>query len=166
MGRTVSGSCGYWEFLAVDEGRGFEVDGFADDDGNPNREMPTMRMVFAFEATGFGFPDDHDQPLLHPGWFPEQLVGMGMVEGMRAAMGQIDDVLADLAAFAVGSGTQVQLLGDTQARITRIIRGGVDDVWRAHNELALLRRWMLGPDGWTMPVCEVATAVGEAYRYE
>jgi uncharacterized protein YndB with AHSA1/START domain len=25
---------------------------------------------------------------------------------------------------------------------------------------------MLGPDGWTMPVCEVAAKVGDAYRYE
>lgn len=29
-----------------------------------------------------------------------------------------------------------------------------------------MRRWLLGPDGWTMPVCEVATKVGETYRYE
>jgi uncharacterized protein YndB with AHSA1/START domain len=25
---------------------------------------------------------------------------------------------------------------------------------------------LLGPDGWTMPVCEVATDVGDTYRYE
>ncbi len=25
---------------------------------------------------------------------------------------------------------------------------------------------LLGPDGWTMPVCEIAHEVGEAYRYE
>jgi uncharacterized protein YndB with AHSA1/START domain len=29
-----------------------------------------------------------------------------------------------------------------------------------------MQKWMLGPDGWTMPVCEVATTVGEKYRYE
>lgn len=91
---------------------------------------------------------------------------MGMVEGMRAAMAQIDDVLADLASFAAGNGTEVQLLGDTQARISRVIRGTVEQVWRAHHEPELLRRWQLGPDGWTMPVCEVATSVGETYRYE
>jgi len=39
-------------------------------------------------------------------------------------------------------------------------------VWRAHHDPELLQRWLLGPDGWTMPVCEVATAVGESYRYE
>ena len=30
----------------------------------------------------------------------------------------------------------------------------------------LMQRWLLGPDGWTMPVCEVAVVVGEHYRYE
>jgi uncharacterized protein YndB with AHSA1/START domain len=29
-----------------------------------------------------------------------------------------------------------------------------------------MQRWLLGPDGWTMPVCQVATKVGERYRYE
>jgi len=36
----------------------------------------------------------------------------------------------------------------------------------AHHEPALLQRWLLGPDGWTMPVCDVATTVGAAYRFE
>jgi uncharacterized protein YndB with AHSA1/START domain len=51
-------------------------------------------------------------------------------------------------------------------RISRIIRGNLEAVWRAHQEPALLRKWLLGPDGWTMPVCEVATEVGQRYRYE
>ncbi|MGH7445105.1 MAG: SRPBCC domain-containing protein, partial [Longimicrobiales bacterium] len=29
-----------------------------------------------------------------------------------------------------------------------------------------LQRWLLGPDGWTMPVCTVASEVGDTYRYE
>lgn len=159
-------SGGYWEFLAVEEGKSFEVlDGFADDEGNPNTEMPTMRMEFTFEPTDAGSrmtTTTHFASLDEL----EKLVAMGMVEGMRAAMGQIDDVLADLASFAAGNGTEVQLLGDTQARISRVIRGTVEQVWRAHHEPELLRRWQLGPDGWTMPVCEVATSVGETYRYE
>ena len=159
-------SGGYWEFLAVDEGTSFEVvDGFADDEGNPNTELPTMRMEFTFEPTDAGSrmtTTTHFASLDEL----EKLVAMGMVEGMRAAMAQIDDVLADLASFAAGNGTEVQLLGDTQARISRVIRGTVEQVWRAHHEPELLRRWQLGPDGWTMPVCEVATSVGETYRYE
>src|SRR5262249_11228384 len=30
----------------------------------------------------------------------------------------------------------------------------------------LVRRWLLGPEGWTMPVCEIDLRVGGAYRYE
>ncbi len=96
----------------------------------------------------------------------EALVKMGMMEGMRSALGQMDAVLADLATFAAGRATEAQLLSDTMVRISRVIRGKVADVWRAHQEPALLQRWLLGPDGWTMPVCEVATKVGEKYRYE
>jgi uncharacterized protein YndB with AHSA1/START domain len=29
-----------------------------------------------------------------------------------------------------------------------------------------MKRWLLGPDGWTMPTCEIATKVGQQYRYE
>lgn len=165
-GPDGTSSGGYWEFLAVDEGRSFEVlDGFADGDGNPDTALPTTRMEFFFEPTESGsrmtcvshFASSEEL---------EQLVSMGMVDGMRAAMGQIDDVLADLAAFAAGSGTQVQLLGECQARVSRVIRGTSEQVWRAHHDPELLRRWQLGPDGWSMPVCEVGLAVGDTYRYE
>lgn len=160
----VSG--GYWEFLAVDAPRSFEVrDGFAHPDGAANDDMPSMRMVFRFDATDTG---SRVTTTTH---FPslaalEQLIGMGMEDGMRAAMGQMDDVLADLASFAAGRATMSQILSETQVRVSRVIRGSVEQVWTAHHDAALLQRWLLGPDGWTMPVCEVATQVGETYRYE
>src|SRR6185312_10750570 len=31
---------------------------------------------------------------------------------------------------------------------------------------ALIKRWLLGPPGWTMPVCEVDLRIGGKYRYE
>lgn len=159
-------SRGYWEWVAVDELKGFEVrDGFANPDGTPNAELPWMRVVFAFEAVGTGSRVS-TTTFFNSAEELEQLLGMGMEEGMAAAMGQMDVVLADLAAFAAGNGTSTQILGDTQVRVSRTVRGSVDAVWRAHHEAALLQRWMLGPDGWTMPVCEPATEVGQAYRYE
>jgi uncharacterized protein YndB with AHSA1/START domain len=85
---------------------------------------------------------------------------------MREAMGQMDAVLADLATFAADLGAAAQILSDTQVRVARVIRGTPEQVWRAHHDKALLQRWLLGPDGWTMPVCEVAEAVGDRYRYE
>jgi uncharacterized protein YndB with AHSA1/START domain len=159
-------SRGWFRFLAVEPRKRIEVeDGFADASGTPNADMPTMRMVFTFEETAAGsrFISVTTFPSLEA---MEQLVQMGMMEGMRSAMGQIDAVLADLASFAASRATEAQLLSDTQVRVSRVIRGSAAQVWRAHQEPSLLKRWLLGPDGWTMPVCQVATAVGERYRYE
>lgn len=159
-------SAGYWIMTSIDPGRSLEmIDGFAGPDGEPNGDMPSMTMRMQFEPTEGGsrlvavttFPDLASM---------EQLVEMGMVEGSTAAFGQMDDVVADLAAFAAGRGTESKLLDDTRVRISRIIRGTVDQVWLAHHDAATLQRWLLGPDGWTMPVCEPATSVGDRYRYE
>lgn len=157
---------GYWEWLSVEPLKSFEVrDGFATPGGEPDPDLPWMRMRFEFAET------EHGSRVTTVTQFNsladlERLLEMGMEEGLREAMGQMDEVLADLASFAAGQATATQLLSDTQARISRVIRGAVDQVWQAHHEPQLLQRWMLGPDGWTMPVCQVARAVGEQYRYE
>lgn len=157
---------GYWEFLSVDPGRFFEVtDGFADENGKEVTDMPSLRMTFEFESTTSG------SRLTTITYFPSeealtQLVEMGMEEGLASAMSQIDDVLADLTSFAAGRAVDVQVLDDTRVRISRVIRGPVEQVWRAHHEAELIRQWMLGPDGWTMPVCEPGLAVGDASRLE
>lgn len=159
-------SRGYWEFLAVQPLRSFEVrDGFAHDDGSANLEMPSMRMVFSFAATDTGsqvstttyFTSVEDL---------DQLIAMGMEQGMREAMGQMDAVVADLASFAAGRACEAQILSDTRVRVSRVIRGTVEQVWAAHQEPELVQRWLLGPDGWVMPVCQIATRVGDTYRYE
>jgi len=169
-GPDGSTSGGYWEWIDVKppegEGASFEVrDGFSNPDGTPNTEMPTGRMVFHFEPTDAGsrvictsYHDSADDLAM--------VLEMGMEEGIREAMGQIDAVLADLTSFAHGVGTKVDVLSDTKVRISRIIRGSVDQVWRAHQEPELLRKWLLGPDGWIMPVCETSSEVGGTYRYE
>jgi uncharacterized protein YndB with AHSA1/START domain len=159
-------SGGYWEFLAVEPGRSFEVrDGFTRPDGDPDGELPSMRMVYTFE------PTDAGSRLTTRTFFPsleelEQLLSMGMEEGMTAAMGQVDAVVADLASFAADLPAAAQLLDDTRVRVSRVIRGPLQTVWDAHHDPALIRRWMLGPDGWSMPVCEVATKVGDSFRNE
>ena len=87
-------SRGFWEFVSIDTPRSFEVkDGFLGPDGKPASDMPTMRMRFTFE------PHDGGTRMVTETKFPslealEQLLKMGMEEGMKAAMGQIDDVLA------------------------------------------------------------------------
>lgn len=89
-------SAGYWDVLEVSAPRRFLVeDGFADDAGQPNPAMPVTRMEFQLaERTGGGttmtvvstFPSTE---AMH------KVLEMGMEEGMRLAMGQIDTVLAD-----------------------------------------------------------------------
>ncbi|GAA2182556.1 hypothetical protein GCM10009785_22310 [Brooklawnia cerclae] len=159
-------SHGYWEFLLVEAPRRFEViDGFAHPDGSPNVELPTTRMSVGFEPIGEGSRVTTVSTFNSLDEL-EELVRMGMEEGLRTAMAQIDAVVADLSSFAAGNAVQAQILGDTQVRTGRVIRGDLTDVWRAHHDPDIMKRWLLGPDGWTMPVCEVAVAVGERYRYE
>lgn len=55
---------------------------------------------------------------------------------------------------------------DREITMTRRFAAPVALVFEAWTTPALLRRWLLGPPGWTMPVCEVDFRVGGAYRYE
>ena len=94
-GPDGSRSHGWWQFLAVEPTHRFEVeDGFADEEGRPNAAMPTMRMVFTFEETATG------SRFTSVTYFPsvdamQQLLDMGMLEGLQSALGQLDDVLAN-----------------------------------------------------------------------
>ncbi|QAY59816.1 ATPase [Microbacterium protaetiae] len=158
-------SRGRWEFLSIDEPRSFEVlDGFADADGDLTGDIDPMRMVFAFEETPTG-TRLNGKTYFTSADSLEQAVQMGMVEGTRLAMGQLDAVLQDLRAYAAVKGTQIEVLDDQHVRITRLIDGPRELVWRAHHEPELMKRWLLGPDGWRMTVCEIDPAPGGAYRY-
>ncbi|MEV8240159.1 SRPBCC family protein [Microbacterium testaceum] len=155
---------GSWEFIAIDAPRGFEVvDSFVDEEGDPIEGMPAMRMTFAFDETPSG------SRLTNITYFDsldalEQLTAMGAVEGATLAMNQLDAVLVGLREFAQGKGTRLEILDDQHVRITRLIDGPRELVWRAHTDPELMRRWMLGPDGWRMSVSEVDVSVGGTYR--
>ncbi|SNS60751.1 Uncharacterized conserved protein YndB, AHSA1/START domain [Micrococcales bacterium KH10] len=159
-------SYGYWQWVAIDEGHSFEVlDGFSNDDGTPNTEMPSMRMTFEFTETALGSrltTTTHFNSLQEL----EQLQAMGMMEGTSAAMAQIDAVVEDLTSFAADLATSAVLIGDDRARVSRVIRGSREQIWQAHIDPAILRQWQLGPDGWSMPVCEYGGEVGDALRTE
>ncbi|WP_223624178.1 SRPBCC family protein [Microbacterium sp. EST19A] len=157
-------SSGSWEFLAIDAPHRFEVlDSFVDEDGKPLEGFPAQRMSFDFESTADG------TRMVTTSHFAsvdaiEQVVSMGQVEGIKLAMSQLDTVLQDLRDYAQGKGTNVELLDDVHVRITRLVEGPRELVWRAHNEPELMKQWLLGPDGWEMTECVVATEVGQSYR--
>jgi hypothetical protein len=84
-------------------------------------------MIFTFEPTAGG------SRFTSVTYFPsleamQQLLEMGMLEGVRSALGQLDGVLADLAAFAADRASEAQILSDTRVRISRDVRGTVEQV--------------------------------------
>ena len=56
--------------------------------------------------------------------------------------------------------------GDRHVVVTRRFAASPEAVYRAHVEPALIQRWMLGPEGWTMPVCICEARPGGRIRYE
>jgi uncharacterized protein YndB with AHSA1/START domain len=87
-------SAGYWDVLEVEAPRRFVVnDGFADDTGQANPDLPTTRLEFELaERVGGGTTMTVVSTFASTDAM-KQMIGMGMEEGMREAMGQIDGVL-------------------------------------------------------------------------
>jgi uncharacterized protein YndB with AHSA1/START domain len=153
-----------WRISEVDEQRRivFE-DLFSTEDGTVDESMPGSETVLSFERVGdgsrvtvltsFGSAADLDR-----------MLEMGMLEGYTQAFGQLDTVLADLREYALGKGTVTDLVDDTHVRITRAFAAPRHLLWRAHTEPELMRRWLLGPDGWEMTVCENDLVVGGSFR--
>jgi len=56
--------------------------------------------------------------------------------------------------------------GESQILVTRRFAAAPELIYRAHTEPALIQKWMLGPDGWTMPVCINDAKPGGKIRYE
>lgn len=56
--------------------------------------------------------------------------------------------------------------GDLEAVITRVVDAPRGMVFDAHTKPELVKRWLSGLPGWTLPVCEIDLRVGGKYRYE
>ena len=63
------------------------------------------------------------------------------------------------------TGAQVSLPSDTEVQVTRAFDAPRELVWKAYTTPELVRRWLLGPPGWTMPVCEMDVRAGGAFRW-
>lgn len=87
-------SHGWWQFTAIDAPHRLEFDdGFAGDDGEPLDTMGAIHCAVTLEPTATGTRMVTVNNFASAEQL-EQLLTMGMEEGMRLAMGQIDDLLA------------------------------------------------------------------------
>lgn len=87
---------GWWKIVSVNPPRGLRfIDGFADATGAENPELPTMTATVAIDPLDGGRTrmtiSSQFASLAHM----EQLAAMGMVEGITAAINQIDAFIAD-----------------------------------------------------------------------
>ena len=89
-------SGGWWRVISVDEPRALEFeDGFADESGKPNPNLPTTTTRVSIDEDAAGgtrmtvvttFPSTEAM---------DQMLSMGMEEGMAAAASQIDAILSE-----------------------------------------------------------------------
>lgn len=56
--------------------------------------------------------------------------------------------------------------GDTHVIVTRRFAAPPEMVYRAHTDAKIVQKWLLGPPGWTMPVCINEAKPGGKIRYE
>jgi uncharacterized protein YndB with AHSA1/START domain/effector-binding domain-containing protein len=54
---------------------------------------------------------------------------------------------------------------DREIEVRRDFDAPRELVFQAFTTPGLVRQWLLGPGGWTMPICEIDLRVGGAYRY-
>lgn len=67
--------------------------------------------------------------------------------------------------MSAGSKLIITTPSEREIAMTRVFDAPRRLVFDAHTKPELVKRWMLGPPGWTMPVCEIDLRVGGAYRY-
>jgi uncharacterized protein YndB with AHSA1/START domain len=60
---------------------------------------------------------------------------------------------------------QLTTPSEREIAMTRVFDAPRTLVFDAHTKPELVRRWLLGPPGWSMPVCEIDLRVGGKYRY-
>jgi uncharacterized protein YndB with AHSA1/START domain len=86
---------GYWEVVEADAPSSLVFrDGLANEDGSPDPEFPIMGMQVRIEEIGSGRSRMTIETLFPSTQAMEQVLAMGMEEGLTQAVGQIDAILA------------------------------------------------------------------------
>jgi uncharacterized protein YndB with AHSA1/START domain len=76
------------------------------------------------------------------------------------------DAKSDKGAAAKSvAGLKVAARGDREIVMTREFNAPRRLVFDALTKPELVKKWLLGPEGWSMPVCEIDLRVGGKYRY-
>jgi len=60
---------------------------------------------------------------------------------------------------------QIKANGDREIVMIRVFDAPRKLVFDAFTKPELLKQWLLGPPGWSMPVCEIDLRIGGRYRY-
>jgi uncharacterized protein YndB with AHSA1/START domain len=86
---------GYWDVVEVDPPRRLQfVDGFANTDGTPNDELPRNEARVTIDSVDTGRTQMKIESIFPSTQAMEQILAMGMEEGLTEAVGQIDAILA------------------------------------------------------------------------
>jgi uncharacterized protein YndB with AHSA1/START domain len=89
---------GYWDVLEADPPRRLVFrDGFADENGRPTNDLPISTARVTIEDIGGGQTRMSIQSEFPSPEAMEQVLAMGMEEGLTQAVGQIDAILAETA---------------------------------------------------------------------
>jgi uncharacterized protein YndB with AHSA1/START domain len=92
---------GYWEILEADPPTSLRFrDGFADADGRPNSDMPLSETRVTIAVISAGRTRMSIEGVFTDTAAMEQLLAMGMEQGLTEAVGQIDAILAEDAVGA------------------------------------------------------------------
>jgi uncharacterized protein YndB with AHSA1/START domain len=87
---------GYWEVLEVEPPHRLVFrDGFLNADGTPKNELPTFTARVRMEELSPGRTRMSIESVFPSAEALEQLLAMGMEEGLTQAVGQIDAILAE-----------------------------------------------------------------------
>jgi uncharacterized protein YndB with AHSA1/START domain len=65
----------------------------------------------------------------------------------------------------MGKGVTVTMPSNRELTVVREFDAPARLIWDAHAKPELIKRWLFGPPGWSMPHCTVDLRVGGRYRY-
>lgn len=87
---------GYWDIVMADPPRSLVFrDGFANEDGTPNTDLPATESRVTIEQVGDGRTRMSLESVFPSAEAMEQILAMGVEDGLKQAIGQIDAILAE-----------------------------------------------------------------------